>query len=676
MAEQTAADRANFTLSISDLDAPIEITQFWGEEGISQLFHFSIVIESSELGIKPADVAGVVADFTFGDRGQIRTVHGLISRFEHVGCDPERKIAVYSLDLVSDLFHLSQRQQSRIFQQMGADAILMETLETAMYPTSRVKNACNQKHSVREFCVQYRETDLNFFSRIAESAGIFYFFDHANDDAKLMIGDTQTTFEPIAESGEIRFQTRGGPTAYDDFIYEFRLAQEVRSGSIMLRAVNFEHPRKMITVESAGDVDQSLEVYDYPGDFQVESDGKKLARIRQEAEESQRVRGSALSNSVRLVPGYKFTLYDHKQVDSFNAEYLITSVSHNGSQPASDGTAGHSTYSNEVRFLPADIPYRPPLLTRRPTIEGTQTATVTGPDGHEINTDEHARVKVRFHWDRSDTPDTDSSCWIRVSQLWAGGSWGGMNIPRIGQEVLINFLEGDPDRPVITGRLYNGLNKPPYALPDKKTISTIKSNSSLGGGGFNELRFDDTKDAEEIYQHAQRNLTIETLNDKSQTTGNNETLSIGNNRTKSVKKDESTSIGGNRTETVTKNETVSIDGSRSLTVAKSETINITESRTDDVGKNETLSVGKDQSYTIGDNLKISVGKDSTAQVGKNYGLSAGDNIVLSADNEITLKCGSASIIMKSNGDILIKGNKLSLKGSGDVIIKGSKITSN
>jgi type VI secretion system secreted protein VgrG len=350
--------------------------------------------------------------------------------------------------------------------------------------------------------------------------------------------------------------------------------------------------------------------------------------------------------------------------------------------------------------MPFDVPYRPARRTPRPVVDGMQTAIVVGPSGEEIYTDQHGRVKVQFHWDREGKKDENSSCWIRVSQLWAGAGWGGMYIPRIGQEVIIDFLEGDPDRPIITGRVYHGNNQPPYPLPAEKTKSTIMSNSSLGGGGSNEFRFEDKKGQEEIYLHGQKDWTIAILNDKNQTIGNNETLSVGSNRTKTVGVNQTESIGANLNETVGSNKTETIAIAKALTIgaayqvtvgaAMNETVGglkaeeIGAAKIVAVGASSSENVGANKSVDAGGNISESADKDVDIKSGKKMSLTAGDDFSVSGNkkglieikDQLTIKVGSASITLKKNGDITINGKTINVKGSGNIVMKAKKILEN
>jgi type VI secretion system secreted protein VgrG len=411
----------------------------------------------------------------------------------------------------------------------------------------------------------------------------------------------------------------------------------------------------------------------------------------------------------RLSPGFTFTLHGH-DFNKFNREYLVTEITHSGSQPQvlqERGGGGGSHYSNHFVAIPSSVTLRPAQVTRKPVIEGVQTAIVTGPAGEEIYTDEHGRIKVQFHWDRRGTHDEKSSCWIRVSHAWAGAGWGAIYIPRIGQEVIVEFIEGDPDRPIITGRVYHGVNRPPYELPAEKTKSTLKSDSTLGGGGSNELRFEDKKGAEEVYLHGQKDWTILIENDKNQTIGHDETLSVGNNRTKRVTVDQSETIGSNKTiavgvnhtETIgasmslkvgsTKTETVAINSAETIGVAKELTIGglyqvsvggamnetVGGAKAEEVGGYKMIAVGLDQKETVGKSMSVTVGGDLSETVGKTHSLKA-KKVFIEAETEIVLKTGKARIVMKKNGDIQIDGKAIRATASGNMTLKGKKILEN
>jgi type VI secretion system secreted protein VgrG len=343
-------------------------------------------------------------------------------------------------------------------------------------------------------------------------------------------------------------------------------------------------------------------------------------------------------------------------------------------------------YENAFTCVPAAVAYHPPRTTPRPQVRGCQTAVVVGPSGEEIFVDKYGRVKVQFHWDREGKNDANSSTWIRVATSWAGQQWGAIHIPRVGQEVVVDFLEGDPDRPIIVGSVYNADMMPPYALPANKTQSGIKSRSTTKGtaANFNEIRFEDKKGNEQLYIHAEKNQDIEVENDETHTVGHDQTVSIGHDRTEDVGNDETITITGNRTESVGKNETIDVGGNRTESVAKDETIDITGQRTLTVGKDQTTniggalttSVGKDEARSVGGARSTDVGKDDTLKVGKKLHIEAGD--------EIVIKTGDATITMKKDGTIKIDGKDVTVNGSGkinvkassDVVVKGSKVAMN
>jgi type VI secretion system secreted protein VgrG len=381
------------------------------------------------------------------------------------------------------------------------------------------------------------------------------------------------------------------------------------------------------------------------------------------------VRGSG--NCRSFSTGFRFDLLDHERTDQ-NTTYLLTSITHHAHQPGFESGADEAGehYSNIFTCIPCSVPFRPPRLTPKPLIQGTQTAIVVGPAGEEIYVDNYSRVKVQFHWDRVGQRNEHSSCWIRVSQPWAGKGWGGISIPRIGQEVVIDFLEGDPDRPIITGRVYNAEQMPPYALPGNKTQSGLKSRSSKGGSpsNFNEVRFEDLKGSEELYIQAEKDENILVKNDKSETVGHDETIHILNDRTETVDGHETLTVHKNRTRNVTQNEVV--------------TVNLT--RTHTVGINEAINIGAAQEVTVGAMRMVTVGLSQTTSVGINNTLLVGKNLSIAAGDQITIKTGKASITMKKDGSIAIKGKNILIEGSGkitgkasgNIILKGSKILEN
>jgi type VI secretion system secreted protein VgrG len=517
----------------------------------------------------------------------------------------------------------------------------------------------------------------------------------------------------------------------EDIIAGWQMEQELRPGKYALTDYNFETPSTSLAVNVASTINVGgngkYEVYDYPGEYLKKAQGERLAKIRMEEEEAPHVVVSGSGSCRAFTPGYRFDLAGHYSAEMDKC-YVLTEVQHVASvgESYSGGRAdARESYSNHFICIPHDVPFRPARVTPKPTVQGPQTAIVVGRSGEEIYTDKYGRVKVQFHWDREGKRNENSSCWVRVSHPWAGKGWGAVAIPRIGQEVIVDFLEGDPDQPVITGRLYNAEQMPPYALPANQTQSGIKSRSSKGGDGenFNEIRFEDKKGDEELYIHAEKdeNTVVEhdqgiaVGNDRAESIKRDRRLEVGRDKLEKVNRDKSIQVVGNHTEQIndamsivvgsTLTETVAINYAETVglameltvgaalaitvgaamaeTVAGAKTESIGGSKTEGVGSNRTLSVGNTLSEIIKGEQIVKIGKDLAENVGgkhreevkEDYMLLA-KRVQIVAQDEINIKTGKAEIIMKKNGDITIKGKQINVKGTGDVIIKGSKIAEN
>jgi len=571
-----------------------------------------------------------------------------------------------------------------------------------------------------------------------EADGIFYYFEHHPGKHVLVMTDHSLDGPSIDGDPTLQFTDEHD----HEHVSQFRLSEGLRPQRVTLRDKNLHKPDKGM---EASEGDGNREIYEYPGSYQDPGKGgadkgKQQAKIRLEALQAAHRSGYGVSDSPRLTPGYMFKLADATRTH-LEGDYRLTSVTHHGEQPQvlDEGTAGEFSYRSEFTCTDWALPFRASRLTPRPTVHGSQTATVTGPPGEEIHVDEHGRVKVQFHWDRKGKHDDTSSCWVRVSQGWAGNGFGMMFIPRVGHEVIVDFLEGDPDRPIVTGRIYTGFNTPPYPLPDEKTKSTIKSESSPGGGGSNELRFEDAKGNEEVYLHGQKDWNIVIENDKTQRVGHDESLTVGNDRTKMVGHDETETIANNRTiavgsmhneviganktvvvganlavtvgamtsfmtsgvgatvqgcktEHVTEDSSVTIDANSQTTVGGSVSESVALARSEEVGATKMVTVGQSSAENIGGGKSVTAGGNITESAGKNIALSAGKHVNLSASENInasagkkvtiavgdklTITCGSASVTISKNGDMSVQAKKLDVKASGDVTIKGSKVKVN
>ncbi len=479
-----------------------------GEEGISRLFRFDLDLLSDQQSVDIASIIGKAATvgIRLGD-GNSRYLNGIISRIVLMGA--EGRFTVYRAELVPWTWLLTRTSDCRVFQNMTIPAIVESVFKSLGFQD--YANRLQQVYPQREFTVQYRETDFNFVSRLLEQVGIFYFFEHENGKHTFVMADASTEHRPNPGLAQARFRAVA-PNDYEaDVISGWSVAHELRPAKYSLAAFNFETPNTdlNVTVDSVHVPEGAAkyEIYDYPGDYQKRDDGDTLVGLRIEEQETQLVTVRGAGTCRALVSGCRFDLTDHPHKD-VNQTYVVTAVSHAVSEPSylPKDNAPDGRYRNTFTAIPFSVPFRPPRVTPRPVIHGVQTAIVVGKSGEEIWTDKYGRVKVQFHWDRQGNYDENSSCWIRVSQNWAGKRWGAMFLPRMGQEVIVEFLEGDPDFPIITGRVYNGDQTPPYDLPDDQTKTTLKTLSSKGGGGFNELRFEDKKGSEQIFIHGQKDL--------------------------------------------------------------------------------------------------------------------------------------------------------------------------
>ena len=677
-----------FTFTVGGLH--FSVRRFKGDESISKLFEFELELVSKKSDIAFDSVINQMGRLTLQqfDDVEPRYVHGIVNYFEQRNKDG--KYTNYYAQLVPLFWLFTQRQNCRIFQKLDVQKIIDDIFKKAGMPSDFYRFDLELTHPEREYCVQYRETEWNFITRLMEEEGIFCYFEHTESKAILVMQDHSYVHPPIPSPETVIFHEISGYAADEEHLFFFNYAESIRSGKATLRDFNLKKPTMDMERDKEADKTPELEVYDYPGLYDDPGVGKSLASVRLEAFQTPRKQGSGESTSMRFIPGYRFTLDQHPR-DDFNKSYLITSLIQEGKQPqvlqeqaGNDGTE----YTSELKCIPAEVSYRPQRVTRKPVVDGPQTAIVVGPGGEEIYVDQHGRVKVQFHWDREGQMNEKSSCWIRVSQLWAGQKWGAMYIPRIGQEVIVDFLEGDPDRPIITGRVYHGDNLPPYPLPQNKTKSTIKSNSSKGGGGFNEFRFEDQKGQEEVYLQAEKDWDTLVKNDKTQLIQHDETLTVDNDRTRTVHHDEKVTIDHDRTKTVSHDESLTVVNDRTRSVQHDEKITIDNNRTKTVKNNETTTVTANRTETVekGDetvtiekgnrSISVQTGKNTLTVMGSIKTLSKSSNIDTEAKGDyISLKCGASSIILYNNGHIAIEGVVISLNGSQRVATHGGEVYS-
>ena len=453
-----------------------------GEEGISRLysFHLNLISENHSISFKDIIGKNVTISVALAD-GKTRYFNGIVSEFSQSRAEEQGKaeilLSYYTATVVPWLWLLTRTTDSRIFQNMTVPEIVEKVFVDKKLKDFKLNLKGTYKK--REYCVQYRETDFNFISRLLEDEGIFYFLQHEDGKHTLMLADAPGEHQLCPEQGTARCRPHEEGVYNEDMIDTLLVKQEIRAGKYTLNDYNFETPKTSLKTEVPSNQKlgpEEREYYDYPGGYGKKSEGDSLANVRMQEEEAKITTFHGTCNCRAFTSGYRFKLEDFYRDDMNNKEYVLTSIKHEGSQTYSRfDTEEEQTYKNEFTCIPFDVPYRHPRNTPKPFVQGAQTAIVVGPRGEEIYPDKYGRVKVQFHWDREGKNNESSSCWIRVSQVWAGAGWGAMHIPHVGHEVIIDFIEGDPDRPIITGCVYNGNNKPPDELPANKTKNYIQS---------------------------------------------------------------------------------------------------------------------------------------------------------------------------------------------------------
>ena len=618
------------------------------QEQISRLFSIEAELSSEEGEVDFDQVIGhpVTLRLELPEK-KTRYFNGIVSRLVQMA--NKGGYAHYHATIVPWLWFLTRTADCRMFQKKTIPQII-EAVFTG-HGFHDYKLSLTGTYPENEYCVQYRETDFNFVSRLMEREGIHYFFEHENGKHTLVLADSSSAHKPFPGYDAIDFHELEKGTVMREVVTDWTVEKEVQPVAYALNDFNFEKPKTSllsnsnVTRQYGG---AQFEIYDYPGEFVEHADGDRLAKIRVEELQSQYETLRGHSSARGLAAGHTFNLKKHPRDDQ-NREYLITSVTlhADAGEYASGGSSG-DFFSCNFTVIDSQQTFRPSRLTPKPIVQGPQTALIVGPKGEEIYTDKFGRVKVQFHWDRYSKADENSSCWIRVSQEWAGKKWGAIYLPRIGQEVIVEFLEGDPDRPIITGRIYNGDAMPPYDLPAEKTKSTLKSNSSKGGNGFNEIRFEDKKGSEQIYVHAEKDQEIKVKNDRKER--------IERDRHLVVKGDKLERIFGERHERVGKSHFEKLRQDRNVEVA---------------GDDSVLIMGQ-KSLTVKSDVVEVFKSNHSEEVTADFYLKA-DNIVIEGMSSVTIKVGGSSIAIDASG-IKIEAAQIEVEGQAQVDVKSPKTT--
>jgi type VI secretion system secreted protein VgrG len=620
------ANQTHFSLTVEGLTHDFQVFTLSGREAISQPFAFDVELVSEKPSLDLETLLHKPAFLQLSPDGS--GIHGLIYRAAQG--DSGKRLTRYAVTLRPRLAYLAHRINQRIFQNLSVPKIIGQVLEEHGIHSNTYKFQVGAVYPERVYCVQYDETDLHFIQRLCEEEGIHYHFQHSATAHTLVFGDDQTVFPKLKP---VAYQQDSGMVANDPVINRFELRLETRTSRTTRRDYDFEKPH--ITLESAsrGDAMPDLEDYDYPGRFVHRERGKHLAKRALERHRSDFQLVEGKSDQPLLVSGHFLALTQHPKA-KWNDLWLLTEIVHEGKQPqvleesmtrdTSDRKDDfHQGYRNRFKATPWDAPNRPPLNHPKPRILGSQSALVTGPKGEEIHCDQYGRVKVQFHWDREGQADDKASCWLRVSSGWAGAQYGGIAIPRVGMEVLVTFLEGDPDQPLISGCLYHKTNVVPYDLPANKTRSTFKTLSTPGGGGYNELRIEDKKGQEQIFLHAQRDWD------------------------QNIEHDQKIHVGNERHDTVEQNSYSEFKAEEHHTVYADRKL---EARADD-------------HLTVGVNQHIKVGTGQFIDAGQEIHLRSGMKIVLEAGSELPLKAGGSFIKIDAGG-VTISGPVINMNSGG------------
>jgi type VI secretion system secreted protein VgrG len=700
-------EEREITLKIAAISEEIHFARMEGWDEISHPFRYEIQFSTQSLDLEPLDVLGtpVVIEVT-GDAP--RHFHGLATEFGLAEIRDD--YAFYRVTAAPWLWFLSMKTDNRIFQEKTVPEIIEEVFKS--YGNAAFEYRLRGAYKPREYCVQYGESDLDFVHRLMESEGISYFFTHDGDAHKMIVVDGNAAMEPAGGIPTLPYEPDSRISFKEgDFITDWRAVTAVRPGAFAQTDYDFTKPSSDLMskiANPAGHGGDKGENYEYPGHYMDHARGDTLSSVRLEALQQPFALVAAKGTARPLWSGgvFKLDLFP-REVE--NADYLVLRADYRlwdeqlrSGQARLAQAPGGTPVGYEVALLlqPYKTAFRPARRTPHPVMRGPQTAVVTGPAGAEIFTDKYSRVKVQFHWDRQGKKDANTTCFIRVSATWAGSGWGFIQIPRIGQEVIVDFLDGDPDQPIITGCVYNAEQMPPYGLPGSATQSGWKSNSSPGGGGWNELRFEDKKGSEEVYFQAEKDHNELVKNDESrkighdfaEDVGHDAQQAIGNDRTESVGHDKAVSVGNNRKVSIGVNDDETVGSNRSLKVGSNETISIgsnsTETigiahtqtvgavqtitvgaaRVDSVGATETRSVGASQSNTIGTSRSVSVGASQTHQIGGDDSVTIAkkQTTQIGADQGVTIGGGLTLSVAKDNANT-ISGGRVTSVGKDEAL---------
>jgi type VI secretion system secreted protein VgrG len=659
---------------------------FTGHEGISQLFRYQLDLVSEESTVPFDQLLGqkVSVEWVLRD-GCKRYFSGVVSRFSQ----GERSMTLtrFSMEIVPQLWLLTRKRRSRIFQHISVPDILKKVLEAPL----DVKYELVGSFEKRDYCTQYRESDFQFVSRLMEEEGIYYYFNHTSSGHQMVVANTPQSHPDLGDN-DIIFEEAIGGIRDENRVWHWEKTQELRPGKYTLWDHSFELPtgrhleaeKTVLETVQLGRAshklkvggNDGLEIYDYPGEYAQRFDGidksggeqasevqkifqdnARTVEIRMQEETTPALVIQGGGNCDQFTPGYKFGLARHF---SDGGKFVLTSVDHRARQPLTSDRGGDAPFEYENRFtaIPFAVPYRPPRITPVPTVQGSQTAIVVGPADEHIFTDKYGRVKVQFHWDRDGGYNADSACWVRVATMWAGKQWGIIHIPRIGQEVIVDFLEGHPDLPIVVGSVYNTDQMPPYKLPDHKTMSGIRTHTAekvAGRYNANEIRFEDAIGKEQIFINAERDMDLNVEHDCREHIANNRDIVIDKDLKEQIKGDRHVIVEGIHKEKIKGDAHYTVDGSQMTAVTKTRHIH----------------AKADQNESIGGNLSVNVSGSTDMKAGQKYAheagmeihLKGGMKVVIEAGLQLTLK-GAGGFVDIGPAGVTIQGTLVNINSGG------------
>lgn len=659
---------------VSPLAGDLLFCRLEGEDGLSLGAEYRLLALSRRGDIGADELLGRPMSVQLrAPSGNRREFNGIAAAFEQ-GASRGR-LYEYRIMLRPWTWLLTRTSDCRIFQDKTTREIIAEVF--ADHELADYRFELGEDCPSRPYCVQYRESDFDFVTRLMEQDGMHGYWLHQSGRHTLVIADGGHLHESVAGDGMVSFLESGPSSSHQlEGIRRWSRSAEIQTGRCVLRDFDFEKPRADLQVSAdalrpaPNCPPAELERFDFPGRYVQRSDGERLARVRVESLQQRHEHFHAEGNAPGLASGRRFALQDHPHQDP-KKQFLVSAASYwVVDQAQESGTAEEELFRVKLQALPADQPFTPERRSQRPLITGPQTAIVVGRAGEEIHTDRYGRIKVQFHWDRYGNRDESSSCWIRVAQPWAGQNWGMIAIPRVGQEVVVEFLDGDPDRPIVTGRVYNAEQLPPYALPEHMTRSGIRSHSSLQGGvdNFNEIRFEDRKGSEELRIHAERDQTLNTEHDRVEYVGNDSHLGVGHDQFETVK--------GERHLNVMQDASEAFDAELHRSVAK-DSIEVIEGERHLVVKLDSVeSVQGEQHLEVAADRLIRVEKSQLAEVLQDWQLKVGCKLGADADQEIHLKSGVKLVLEAGVQISLVAGSSFVDIGPAGVTISGALVKIN